>query len=50
MKEQPQLIADQITDKNGHILPFVRFQGGRMELAGEAQDVLQAALPKRERS
>lgn len=49
MKEPPQLIADQITDKNGHILPFVRFQGGRMDLAGEAQDVLRAAVPKRER-
>jgi len=50
MKEPPQLIADQITDKNGHILPFVRFQGGHMVLAGEAQDVLRAAVPKSERS
>jgi len=50
MKEQPQLVADQVTDKNGHILPFVRFQGGRMELAREAEDVLQAAVPKKERA
>lgn len=35
--------------KNGHILPFVRFQGGRMELAEEAQDVLWASVPKEER-
>jgi len=48
MKEQPRLVADQVTDKNGHILPFVRFEGGRMELAVEAQDVLQAVVLKRE--
>jgi len=26
--EEPSLVAASITDKNGHILPYVRFQGG----------------------
>jgi hypothetical protein len=28
----PQLVADSIEDKNGHILPFVRFEGGELRL------------------
>lgn len=48
MQEQPRLIADQITDKNGHILPYVRFQGGRMAFAAEAEQVLASATPKSE--
>ena len=38
--EQPSLVADSITDKNGHILPFVRFEGGTLSLAGEALAML----------
>ena len=30
--EEPRLVADTITDRNGHILPFVRFEGGRLDL------------------
>lgn len=48
MEAPPALVADQITDKNGHILPFVRFQGGTMKLAAEAEQVLAAAVPKTE--
>lgn len=40
--EEPQLVADSITDKNGHILPFVRFVGGQARLAPEALAVLKA--------
>ena len=40
MQQQPDLVADRIIDKNGHILPYVRFQGGRMEIAEEAVAVL----------
>ena len=29
-----------IEDKNGHILPYVRFEGGSLELAPEAKGVL----------
>lgn len=31
-RSEPALAADSIEDKNGHILPYVRFQGGRIEL------------------
>lgn len=33
---EPTLIADSIMDKNGHILPFVRFEGGRLRLSPES--------------
>jgi len=38
--EEPQLVADSITDKNGHILPYVRFVGGNAQLSAEALSVL----------
>lgn len=38
--QEPQLVADAITDKNGHILPFVRFVGGESKLSSEAVNVL----------
>ncbi len=38
--EEPQLVADAITDKNGHILPYVRFVGGKSVLSAEALSVL----------
>lgn len=38
--EEPTLVADHVTDKNGHILPYVRFQGGRLNLTKEAMIVL----------
>jgi hypothetical protein len=41
--EEPQLVADSITDKNGHILPYVRFVGGQSELLDDAIEVLQSA-------
>jgi len=37
---EPQLVADSITDKNGHILPYVRFVGGKSRLSAEALSVL----------
>ncbi|MBV9852779.1 MAG: AccI family restriction endonuclease [Armatimonadetes bacterium] len=40
MREQPRLVANRIVDKNGHILPYVRFEGGEMQIAGEAVAVL----------
>lgn len=42
-REEPQLLAESIVDKNGHILPFVRFSGGRLEITPEAVKVLQDA-------
>lgn len=36
-------VADQIVDRNGHILPYVRFEGGHLHLAKDALDVLDRA-------
>ncbi len=38
--EEPGLVAKSITDKNGHILPYVHFKGGTMILRAEALKVL----------
>ncbi len=38
--ETPKLVADQITDKNGHILPYVRFEGGKMTLSHDTLTLL----------
>ncbi len=38
--EEPRLVAKSITDKNGHILPYVHFEGGGMTLRAEALKVL----------
>lgn len=40
--EEPQLVADSITDKNGHILPYVRFVGGSSRLSDDALSILNA--------
>lgn len=34
--EEPTLVPDCIQDKNGHILPFVKFEGGSLEILPEA--------------
>lgn len=39
-REEPQLVAKHIVDKNGHILPYVHFEGGAMLLREEAVDIL----------
>ena len=38
--EEPSLIPDYVMDKNGHILPYVRFKGGRLKFSSEALTVL----------
>jgi hypothetical protein len=38
--EEPALVAESIVDKNGHILPYVRFDGGRLRIRSEATGVL----------
>ena len=38
--EEPNLVADFITDRNGHILPFVKFEGGRMTINTETIQLL----------
>ncbi len=38
--EEPSLKATAITDKNGHILPFVVFEGGKLTITDETIDIL----------
>ncbi len=38
--ERPQLIPAFIEDKNGHILPYVKFEGGSLTIADEAINML----------
>lgn len=40
VSEEPTLESAFITDRNGHILPYVRFEGGSLDLAGAALEVL----------
>jgi hypothetical protein len=40
-KDQPRLIPDFIQDKNGHILPYVKFEGGSLEITREALHLLE---------
>ena len=42
-REQPELIATHIIDKNGHIMPYVKFDGGSMTLSDTALEVLAEA-------
>ena len=39
-KERPQLVPAFIEDKNGHILPYVKFEGGSLEFTSEALNIL----------
>jgi hypothetical protein len=45
-QSEPILVADSIVDKNGHILPYVKFQGGSMILRDEALQVLHEVSKK----
>lgn len=38
--EQPKLVSDFVQDKNGHILPYVRFEGGTLKLSSEVFGIL----------
>ena len=40
--QEPTLVPASIEDKNGHILPYVRFEGGAMELSSAALVVLRS--------
>ncbi|MFQ3582552.1 AccI family restriction endonuclease [Chloracidobacterium validum] len=46
--EEPTLVAKSITDKNGHILPYVHFEGGKFELSNEALQVLEISQRQHE--
>ena len=38
--EEPSLVSDFVEDKNGHILPYVKFHGGKLVLREDAVKVL----------
>ena len=38
--ERPQLIPAFIEDKNGHILPYVKFEGGSLKISTDAINIL----------
>lgn len=38
--ERPQLVPAYIEDKNGHILPYVKFEGGSLEITQDAINLL----------
>lgn len=40
-REEPKLTPAHIEDKNGHILPFVRFEGGSLALSADVLHVLE---------
>jgi hypothetical protein len=42
-KEESILVPACIEDKNGHILPYVRFEGGSLVLSLEVSQVLDKA-------
>lgn len=41
--ESPELIPDYIEDKNGHILPYVKFSGGKLRILPEALEIIRKA-------
>ena len=47
-KEEPRLVAESIVDKNGHILPYVKFEGGRLALSPDAIKELNGLAENRE--
>lgn len=38
---EPRLRADVVEDKNGHILPYVRFDGGNLSISRSGKEVLE---------
>ncbi len=44
MVQAPEMSARFVKDKNGHILPYVHFSGGRMELSAEIMNELRSHL------
>lgn len=44
--EQPKLIPDFVQDKNGHILPYVKFDGGTLRLSDESINILDKLIKK----
>lgn len=41
--QEPELVAESLTDNNGHILPYVRFAGGKCRIEEAAMAILDSA-------
>ena len=46
-RSEPTLVADYVDDKNGHILPYVRFHGGILQISLKALEVLESSAKTR---
>jgi len=46
--EEPRLLPACVEDKNGHILPYVTFDGGRLQLADTALQLLRGIADRRQ--
>ena len=42
--EQPTLVPEFIQDKNGHILPYVKFEGGSLQLTPNVLNLLNTLI------
>jgi hypothetical protein len=47
--KRPTLVAASIEDRNGHILPYVTFRGGKLALSQQALDVLENLAQRKSR-
>ncbi len=45
-EQEPRPVANYVMDRNGHILPYVRFEGGKLTLHREALEVLRVAADR----
>lgn len=45
--DEPKLVPAYVVDKNGHILPYVKFEGGSVQMTPEALDVLNKTAEER---
>jgi hypothetical protein len=46
-RSEPTLVADYVDDKNGHILPYVRFHGGVLQISVKALEILESSAKTR---
>lgn len=48
--QQPELRSKVVQDRNGHILPYVHFSGGRLELSAEVERELESLARQKQGS
>jgi len=45
--QEPTLAAESITDQNGHVLPYVKFEGGKFKLSSQTLNLLDQLAEQR---